>query len=253
MNTASITVNRNIRSELSENKYATISANEYSFTPHLLESKQRFWTDWNDLEPDNYLKGDASFRLRRFAYFYFQPSNEEILPFAQTPYFQSNTLNSYAGGIQRHLAHLKDSTLNNRFLHELIKMNFRQFPMSDKMANNSWKVDVHQIRIVASTDEVGEPTPEGIHHDENEFGAMHLISRHNVIDGVSTIYDNAKTPIESMTLNEPMDSLIIWDPHVMHSVSAILPCNNREKAFRDILLIGYTYEPDLKRPVINCQ
>ncbi len=248
MNTAPIMINHDIRSELKENRYTTISANEYSFTPQLLESKQHFWDDWNDLEPDNYLKDNASFRFRRFAYFYFHPSNEELLPLKQTPYFQSSELNSYAGGIHRHLAHLKDLTLGNRFLHELIKMNFKQFPMSEKMANNTWKVDVHQIRIVATADEAGEPTPEGIHHDENEFGAMHLIGRHNVIGGVSTIYDNDQTPRETLTLNDPMDSLIIWDPHVMHSVSALLPDNSDEKAFRDILLIGYSYEPDLKRP-----
>ena len=248
MNSAPIMINRHIRSELNENKYAIISADEFSFAPQLLESKQHFWADWNDLEPDNYLKDNACFRFRRFAYFYFQPSNEEILPLKQTPYFQSSELNSYAGGLQRQLAHLKGSTLNNRFLHELIKMNFKQFPMSEKIANNAWKVDVHQIRIVATADEAGEPTPEGIHHDENEFGAMHLIERHNVIDGVSTIYDNAQIPLESLTLNEPMDSLIIWDPHVMHSVSPILPDNTDEKAFRDILLIGYSYEPDLKPP-----
>jgi len=42
-----------------------------------------------------------------------------------------------------------------------------------------------------------------------------------------------------------------WDPHVMHSVSAVLPDNSGEKAYRDILLIGYSYEPDLKKPIIN--
>ena len=248
MNLEAITVNRNISSVLRGNKYATISASEYSIIPELAKSRHQLWADWNDLQPDNYLKNGASFRLRRFANFYFQPSNQEILALEHTPYFQSSELNSYAGNIQRHLAHLKDSTLINQFLHELIKMNFKQFPMSEKMANNTWKIDVHQIRIVATSDEAGEPTPEGIHHDENEFGAMHLIERHNILDGVNTVYDNAKNPLESLTLNHPMDSLIIWDPHVMHSVSTVRPDNVSENAFRDMLLIGYCYAPDLNRP-----
>ncbi len=248
MNLEPITVNRNISSVLQGNKYATISAFEYSFIPELAESRQQLWVDWNDLQPDNYLKNGASFRLRRFANFYFQPSEQTILPLEQTPYFQSSELNSYAGNIHRHFARLKNSTLNNQFLHELIKTNFKQFPMSEKMANNTWKVDVHQIRIVATSDEAGEATPEGIHHDENEFGAMHLIGRHNILGGVNTIYDNAQNHLESLTLNQPMDSLIIWDPHVMHSVSTVRPDNVSEKAFRDMLLIGYCYEPDLNRP-----
>jgi hypothetical protein len=243
-----ITIHRNIGPVLQDNKYATISATQYSFIPELIESKQALWADWDDLEPDNYLKNGATFRLRRFAYFYFLPSCTDIQPLKQTHYFQASELNSYAGGIQRHLAYLKDSTLNNQFLHELINMNFKQFPLSGEMANNSWKVDIHQIRILASADEVGEPTPEGIHHDENEFVVMHLIKRHNILDGINTIYNNDKQPLESVTLNQPMDSLVVWDPHVMHGVSAIRPDNENEIAFRDILLIGYTYAPDLSRP-----
>ena len=246
---APITINRNISSVLKEHKYATISADDYSIIPQLTDAKLDFWADWNDLEPDNYLKDGANFRFRRFAYFYFLPCTDEVRPFKKTPYFQSSELNSYAGDIQRKFVHLNDSILTNQFLHELIKINFHQFPVSEEMTQKPWKLDVHQIRIVATSDEAGEPTPEGIHHDENEFVCMHLIKRHNIDDGVNTIYDNSSKPLESFTLTDPMDSLIVWDPHVMHGVSSVRPHNSDEKAFRDMLLIGYSYEPDLQRPV----
>ncbi len=248
MNIAPIMINRNISPVLNDYKYATISADEYSIIPQLTESKKHFWDDWNDLEPDNYLKDDASFRFRRFAYFYFLPCSGEVLPFKETPYFQSSELNSYAGDIQRKFVHLKDSILTNQFLHDLIRINFQQFPVSEEMSKKAWKLDVHQIRIVATSDQNGEPTPEGIHHDENDFVCMHLIKRHNIVDGVNTIYDNNRNLLESFTLNEPMDSLIVWDPHVMHGVSTVRPQNPDEQAVRDMLLIGYSYEPDLKRP-----
>ena len=243
-----ITINRDIRSELQEKKYATISADEFSIVQPLTAAMQNLWMDWNDLEQDNYLKDNACFRLRRFAYIYFLPGTGEILPFPETPYFQSSELNSYAGGIQRKFAPLLDSTLTNKFLHELIRFNFRQFPVSMKKAQQPWKLDVHQVRIVATPDEAGSPTPEGIHHDENDFVCMHLANRKNAVGGVSTVYDNNRNPLESGTLHQPMDSMIVWDPQVMHGVSPIHPQNPSEQAVRDTLLIGYSYDPDIKRP-----
>ena len=55
------------------------------------------------------------------------------------------------------------------------------------MAEQSWHVDVHQIRIIATANEEGEPTPEGIHHDENDFICMHLANRQNIVGGATTI------------------------------------------------------------------
>ena len=101
-----ITVNRDIPSELQEKKYVTISANEFSITPQLTAARQNLWMDWNNLEPDNYLKDNACFRLRRFAYLYFLPDTGEILPFPPMPYIQSTEINSYAGGIQIGRAHV---------------------------------------------------------------------------------------------------------------------------------------------------
>ena len=248
MNEASITIKRDICSELQKNKYVTVSADEFSVPPQLTEAKQRLWADWNDLPPDNYLKDGASFRLRRFAYLYFLPSTGEVLSFPPTPYFQASELNSYAGGIRRKFRHLHDSTLTNQFLLALIKFNFKQFPVNKEMAQQPWKLDVHQIRIVATPDEAGQPTPEGIHHDENDFVCMHLANRQNTVGGINTVYDNNSRPLISCTLHQPMDSLIVWDPHVMHGVSPMRQLNLDEQAVRDMLLIGYSHDPDLKRP-----
>jgi hypothetical protein len=244
-----IYTHRDISSELNNNGYIMLAADDFAINPALIDAKQCLWSDFDKLEPDNYLKGGARFRLRRFANFYFQPSTQEILPFPHTTYFQDESLNSYAGGIQRKLVHLTDSTLANPFLHELIKFNFRNFPADSERAGHSWNVDVHQIRIVATPDEVDEPTPEGIHHDENDFICMHLVKRHNTAGGINTVYNNNLIALESHTLHNPMDSVIMWDPRVMHGVTPIRPQDPNKKAVRDMLLIGYNHAPDLNRPV----
>ncbi len=241
-------INQNICSELQKKKYALISADKFFFPANLETDKQLFWRDWENLNPDKYLENGARFRLRRFCYMYFVPAFAEILPFPPMPYFQSSKLNTYAGDIQREFAPVLNSTLHNKFLHELIKWNFQQLPVKREKSYKPWKVDVHQIRIVTTPDEEGKPTPEGIHRDGEDFVCIHLIKRENVIGGVNTIYDDYKNPLESKTLQQPLDSIILCEPMVMHGVSPIRPKNLDKKAFRDVLLIGYSYDPKLKRP-----
>lgn len=243
-----ITANRAIRNELREKKYALISAEEFSIAPELTADRQRLWEDWNNLELDNYLKDGGRFRQRRFGLFYFLPSTGELLPLKSVSYIQSHEINTYAGGIAREFAPLLDATLTNQFLHNLIKFNFQQFPVDSSMTLLPWEIDVHQFRIVASEDEQGQPTPEGIHHDGDDFNCIHLIGRQNAKGGVNTVYDNDRNPLKSSTLLQPMDSIIVWDPHVMHGVTSIKPENPSESAIRDVLVIGYNYRPNHKRP-----
>lgn len=243
-----IRIARTIRPELQEKKYALISADEFSIASELANDMKQLWTDWNHLEPDNHLKGGAHFRRRRFGLFYFQPTTGELYPLPPAPYFQSAGINTYAGGVERQFAPLLNETFNNQFLRELIKFNFRQFPIDNQMANHPWEIDIHQFRIIASQDEQGEPTPEGMHHDGDDFNAIHLIQRQNANGGVNSIYDNDRQLLASTTLSQTMDSVIVWDPHVMHGVTPIHPQNTAEAAIRDVLVIGYNHRPDLKRP-----
>jgi len=243
-----ITVDREISTELREKKYALILAKEFSIAPELAADRHHLWSDWNNLKVDNYLKDDRRFRQRRFGLFYLLPSTGELLPMKSVPYTQSRKVNTYAGGIARKFAPLLDATLTNQFLHNLIKFNFQQFPVDNNMTLLPWEIDVHQFRILASQNEQGQPTPEGIHHDGDDFNCIHLIGRQNAKGGANTVYDNDRNPLKTCTLLQPMDSIIVWDPHVMHGVTPIKQENLSEPAIRDVLVIGYNYRPDLKRP-----
>ena len=69
--------------------------------------------------------------------------------------------------------------------------------------------------------------------------------------GINGIYDNDRKPLAICTLRQPMDSVLVWDPHVMHGVTPIWPANPREQGIRDVLVIGYNYRPNLQRPDLN--
>jgi len=143
------------------------------------------------------------------------------------------------------------ATVQNRFLHELLKFSFWASPLATEKAliNQPWEADVHLIRITSTAEKTGEPTPEGIHRDGGDYGFVFLMNRQNATGAVSTVYDNDRNPIEHHTLTNPMDSMLFWDPYVLHSVSRMYPENREKPAVRDALLFGFYSKPELKRPM----
>ena len=246
-----ITTTFPIHSDLENSYYSIIKGEELLIPKHQNLAKQQFDKSWGNLKKDNYLKGGKSFRYRQFRYFYFLPVSKEIISFAATPYYQPPEINQYAEGIDRKFDPMTEAIVSNDFLLELIKFDFLQLPMNEQKKSEPWLLDIHQVRIVTTEEESGEPTPEGIHHDENDFVSIHLINRENIKGGINGIYDNNRELLEDCTLTNNLDSIILWDPKVMHGVTAIYPINTENIAFRDVLLIGFTHAPKLQIPTGN--
>jgi len=242
-----ISVVSGIQSALRKRHFAQIGGAGYRLGDDLAVAQRRFYREWDHLEPDDYLRDGATFRRRRFALFYLNPANNDLLPLPDGTYFQALDTNQYAGGISRRFAPLRAPAVRSQFLHELIRLLFRQLPIEPDRLSHPWLVDVHQIRITTTAEEQGEPAPEGPHRDGEEFGVIQLVQRQNVIGGITTVYPGEE-PLSSYTLREPMDTLLLWDPHVMHGVSPIHPLDPAEPGIRDTLLIGYDPAPLLERP-----
>ena len=232
-----------IQEALQKRHFVQVDAASFRLSGDLVAAQQLFFQEWNHLEPDDYLRDGASFRHRRFTLFSFDPGSDELLPLPPDTYFQSLDINAYAGGLSRRFAPFRPPAVSNEFLHELIRLLFRQLPIEPDRLSHPWLVDIHQIRITATAEEQGQPTPEGPHHDGEEFGVIQLVQRRNVVGGTSTVYSNDQEPVSSSTLYEPMDTLIVWDPHVMHGVSPLRPVDPDEPGIRDTLLIGYDPRP----------
>ncbi len=243
-----ITSEYKISDALENDKYAVVSGSEFSIDPELLKNLDELKASWDDLEGDKYLKDAATFRERRFGLFYFLPSADDLVQLPQEAYFQSAEINTYAGGVSREFAPLRQATFSNPFLHSLIKFNFQNFPIEAGWADHTWEIDVHQFRIIGTKGEPGEPTPEGIHHDDDDFNAIHLMQRTNVKGGANSVHDNKKELIATTTLSAIMDSVYVWDPYVMHGVTPISPIDLQQPARRDVMVIGYNHKPGLERP-----
>lgn len=243
-----ISSNTVIKETIATQKYALLAGKDFLIHADQHDNLNALKASWDQLEADKHLKDGATFRLRRFGLFYFLPSTGEIMAMPSTEYFQSAETNTYAGGATRNFAALEEETRTNPFLLNLIKFNFSNFPIESQQTEHPWEVDVHQFRIVGTAEEQGEPTPEGIHHDDDDFNVIHLMQRKNAKGGMNTVHANDKELIASTTLEEVMDSVYVWDPHVMHGVTPIYPQDPAAKAIRDVLVIGYNASPDLARP-----
>jgi hypothetical protein len=100
-------------------------------------------------------------------------------------------------------------------------------------------VEVHQFRIEARTGQVGQPTPEGLHRDGVDWVLVLLVSRTNIAEGVTTIYDIARQPIGSFTLTRPMDAAFVDDSRVYHGVTAVTPLDPTQLGIRDVLVVTF--------------
>jgi hypothetical protein len=244
-----LTTGQQVRRELAERGFAWAPRSAWSLGPYLEPHWLRLREDWDRLELDRYLEGGAAFRWRRYGRYYWSPVTDSLLPLEQEPYFQPREENAYAGGIAREFATLLPETVHNPFLHALVRATFACLPISDDKLGNTWEVRIHQVRIVTSPGQPGLPAPEGIHQDGTDFLTLHMVRRQNIQGGESTIYDLDRQPIERFTLREPLDSMILEDPRIMHGVTPVQPADGRTMGARDLLGLDFIYCPGLQPPV----
>jgi hypothetical protein len=235
----SLRIDGDIRRDLAEQGFAWIPRAAWSVGPRLTAHWQRLCQDWDRLEPDRYLQNGAKFRRRRYGRYHWSPADDALAALAHEAYFQPADENPYAGGVAREFAPLLPDTVQNSFLHALVRLTFACLPIAGDRRATLWDVRIHQIRIVATPGEPGLPAPEGIHQDGTDFLTLHLVRRRNVVGGETTIYDLSRRPIASHTLQEPLDSLVLEDPRVLHGVTPVYSADGRTPGIRDLLGVDF--------------
>ncbi len=156
-------------------------------------------------------------------------------------FYQSIEINPLNGGEQRHFAALGANTVENPFLRELILFDLAQLT-SKKHFEDDWLIGVHQIRILATTGVQGNPTPEGIHRDDETYTAQHLIARHNIGDGINYFYGSGAEPTtrpEAVWKQQSYFDSYYFDRSLWHSVSPIVSGMCDGDGHRDVLLIDF--------------
>jgi hypothetical protein len=230
-------------SSSAEVKHALATVGYAHLSPDLLDPRRlgcserqvaAFVGSWNALPRDPYISALATAgRRRRYGRVAVLEDSIEVLPPA--PFVQSNEVNPVFGGIERKFAELESGTSASPVLSGLIRLLGECLPVPDLI----WPLDlgIHQIRVHASADSDGQPTPEGIHQDGHRFVAQVFIQRTAVDGGNSTFYDG-DVPVYQACLTHPFECLLVDDRRLFHGVSPIKPAGFG-LGWRDMLLLDF--------------
>ena len=236
-----ITVQADVGGSIERVQYALVPSHEFSLPPALHEAGESLWRDWEHLEPDPYMADGGKDRFRRYGLFLLSATTGDLNHIPGASFYQSIEINPLNGGGHRHFSPLAADTVKNQFLHELIQFDFAQLT-SKKNIEGDWLIGVHQIRITATTGEQGNPTPEGIHRDDEKYTAQHLVARHNIGGGINYFYGSGPEPTNrphAVWKQESYFDSYYFDRSLWHSVSPITSGNRNGGGHRDVILIDF--------------
>jgi len=213
-------------------------------TRHALEDAgltewQGFADSWDGLGLDQFMADGGRYRRRRFAAFAVTEASIRRKP--HQPHYQSRDYNALNGGIARWFEPVSDEIGDHPATRAILRVCDTLFTALTPAAlrPEAWHVEMHQFRIEARPDLVGQPTPEGLHRDGVDWVLVLLIRRENVASGETTITDLRRQPLSSFTLADPLDAALVDDSRVYHGVTAIHPLDPSRPSFRDVLVITF--------------
>lgn len=225
--------------EISTNRFSIISGNTIKNDVDFFDKLicKEFIDSWNNLRIDNHMNDGGKYRYRRYSVFKYKFDSKELIEKPGESHYQIKDVNYLNGDIQRYFEPIEDKIKNNFFLVNLIKFCIDVF--EGIKGANTWHIESHQFRIIATPDMNGSPTPEGIHRDGVNYAFIMLIGKENVIGGESHIYDNTKNHMLSYMMENPFDCAFLDDTKLMHSVSPIVCKFKGNQSYRDTLVITF--------------
>lgn len=169
---------------------------------------------FNNMPIDPYIKGNyRSRRLSRFTV-----SGDQLIKLPHGYFSQSKEYNPLVGDIKREFAELDDALIELDIFRNLVLA----FSDSCKL-HPEGEIGVHQIRIICSPDNLGNPAPEGIHQDGTDFIGIFSVDRDNIQGGETHLYTAKKEkPVFSKVLN-PGELLLVNDHEFFHFANPIKP------------------------------
>jgi hypothetical protein len=200
---------------------------------------QGFARSWDELGLDTYMADGGRYRRRRFAAFAITAAGE-ITRKPHQPHYQSRDYNALNGGIERWFDPVTEAIGAHPAMLAALRLCHQTFhPLTPPPVPAAWHVEVHQFRIEAKPDELGQPTPEGMHQDGVDWVLVLLVHRENVAQGETSIHDLQRQPVGSFTLTEPMDAALVNDARCFHGVTPVRPMDPTRPAWRDVLVVTF--------------
>jgi hypothetical protein len=187
---------------------------------------------FGELPPDGYTRGASAFRYRAFGAAIVK--GDTIKWTENRPFFQSEDINAYAGGLERRFPPLPEAA--RRFAAALAV----DPQIRDVVGGEELEIGVHQMRVTASDEHNGYPAPEGFHQDGFEHVAVTCIAQRNVNGGVSMIapLDDPEQIVLDRRM-QPGETVLLDDLRVRHYVTPFTP-KLPGTAYRDVVVVTFT-------------
>ncbi|MFE5659180.1 2OG-Fe dioxygenase family protein [Streptomyces sp. NPDC056517] len=206
-----------------------------------LDDLEPFRDSWSRMPLDSYMADGGRYRRRRHATLSAPRASSDYRIEPHQPHYQGLDYNTLNGGVARHYEPFEDQILRGRTMDSLLTLGCDIF---GRLAPYSgWHIEAHQFRIEVDGEEVGLPTPEGVHRDGVTFVLMATVGRSNATGGESTVFNLDKQPVEKFSLTDPLDVALVNDERVYHGVSPIEQIDPAAPASRDVLVITYRHKP----------
>ncbi|GAB4242425.1 MAG: 2OG-Fe dioxygenase family protein [Elainellaceae cyanobacterium] len=183
---------------------------------------------FDDLPVDPYLEGN--YRFRRLSHF--QITDDRLIPLPHRRFFQSKNYNPLLGDVTREYAELDDRLIVSEDFQKMVWEFFQFCQLCTKFD----EVAVHQIRITASSNQAGNPAPEGRHRDGVDLVGIFSVGRTGVEGAETHLYqDKQGNPVLSKVLN-PGEFLIFRDDQYFHYTTPIRAITS-ELGTRDVFVL----------------
>jgi hypothetical protein len=194
-----------------------------------------FAASWDDLGPDTYMADGGRYRKRRHAVF--AAGADGIVRQPAQPHYQSRDYNTLNGGIERWFEPVAASIGSGASMMTVLSFCRTLFEMLGTM--RQWHVEVHQFRIEARFGQEGRPTPEGLHRDGVDYVLVLLVTRSNIVSGMTSVHNLTGAALGQFTLTDAFDAALVDDRRVMHGVTPVEPLNPAEPGYRDVLVVTF--------------
>jgi hypothetical protein len=198
---------------------------------------KRFSSHWEELAPDSYAAELGTRRLRRYGHFSFRYADGAATLMPHRAFVQPDDSNPLYIERDRYFEPLTDAFASEPLLQAVLKLLGRLVTALDD--TDQWSAKVTPFRVLASADDAGQPTPEGMHRDGVTLVTSLLIARRNATGGDSSVFDQDGNAVLTTTLSEPGTLLLGDDRRTLHAVSPIRPLDPAEPALRDVLVITF--------------
>jgi hypothetical protein len=209
----------------------------------------RFEESWNQLELDSYMADGGRYRRRRHAAYAIDASGD-IQRKPHQPHYQGIEYNPLHGGIARWFEPIDTEVGQGPTMRTILSFCGSLFGRLAPTTSD-WHVEVHQFRIEARQGEEGRPTPEGLHRDGVDYVLVLLVTRRNIVSGVTSIHALDGSELGHFTLTDPFDAALVDDRRVAHGVTAVVPIDPTVPAYRDVLVVTFVSASGSGRPAVS--